>query len=271
MEGARIERWTTARTLMVSVRKDNGAVEPVLPADKTGDSELLAFVQSARELVFDASGSFPVFHAIGYYLNREPVELSVGAGFSLLLDYESEQEKSEWIVLILGVAVAYDVPVYPNTEGEAPLLAQHFCELHTAGVLAPVDGDAKVRLKLTRSPGEKIATFAWLDELKHTDSHCPAELVLIREAVRDELAKRDEATRVLGSLRLAISELEELLTRQRRNEHALQRALTRNPILFGPEYERVIPKHRLGAEFEMDYALMRVSGLVDLAEIERAT
>jgi hypothetical protein len=30
----------------------------------------------------------------------------------------------------------------------------------------------------------------------------------------------------------------------------------------------VIPKHRLGSEFEMDYALERTSGLIDLVEIE---
>jgi hypothetical protein len=51
-------------------------------------------------------------------------------------------------------------------------------------------------------------------------------------------------------------------------EEELQRCLTRNPTLFGAEYREIKPKHRLGAEFEMDYALVRVSGVVDIVEIE---
>jgi hypothetical protein len=65
--------------------------------------------------------------------------------------------------------------------------------------------------------------------------------------------------------------LEGLLDEKERNENALQRCLTENPILFGTEYARVIPKHGLGDEYEMDYALERVSGLVDLVEIEAST
>lgn len=47
--------------------------------------------------------------------------------------------------------------------------------------------------------------------------------------------------------------------------------MTENPILFGLDYTKIIPKHRLGAEYEMDYALVRVSGLVDLIEIEASS
>jgi hypothetical protein len=94
---------------------------------------------------------------------------------------------------------------------------------------------------------------------------------LIRRALLAELQKREEAGRVLAALRLAIAELEGLLNDRERNENDLQRCLTHNPILFGTDYRRVIPKHRLGDEYEMDYALERVSGLVDLVEIEAST
>src|SRR6202007_2214123 len=50
-----------------------------------------------------------------------------------------------------------------------------------------------------------------------------------------------------------------------------QRALTRNAVLFGADYSRVHPKFRLGGDYEMDFALVRSSGLVDLGEIEAST
>ncbi|MEJ7744438.1 MAG: Shedu anti-phage system protein SduA domain-containing protein [Nocardioidaceae bacterium] len=39
-------------------------------------------------------------------------------------------------------------------------------------------------------------------------------------------------------------------------------------MLFGLEYSEIIPKFKLGKTFEMDFALQRHSGLVDLLEIE---
>jgi hypothetical protein len=76
---------------------------------------------------------------------------------------------------------------------------------------------------------------------------------------------------VLASLRLAIAELEAALAAEGSNEAKLQQTLTTHPILFGPEYVRVSPQHRLGSEYVMDYALVRASTLVDLVEIESST
>lgn len=94
---------------------------------------------------------------------------------------------------------------------------------------------------------------------------------MVKQTILTEIHKRDEAGRILTSLRLAIGELEELLSAKERNENVLQRCLTENPILFGTDYSRVIPKHKLGGEYEMDYALERVSGVIDLVEIEAST
>ncbi|MCB8980031.1 MAG: hypothetical protein H6657_21685 [Ardenticatenaceae bacterium] len=51
----------------------------------------------------------------------------------------------------------------------------------------------------------------------------------------------------------------------------MQRCLTDNPILFGLDYQLVIPKQALGSEYEMDYALVRWNGQIDLVEIEAST
>jgi len=232
---------------------------------------IASWIEGARELILDTSGDKPLFHIVGYHLDSSTFELKVSAAFQILMNGDTQKEWDEEIVYIIGLTVPHEIPVYPNTDDEAPLLAKYHRELMTHGMLVPDGAGKKVRLVWPRSPREKLDSFSYLDELKHIQLHQPAELVLIQDAVRREIASRDEAGRALASLRFAIAELESLLMRTLRNEHALQRCLEANPVLFGPDYQRVIPKHRLGAEYEMDYALVRVSGLVDLAEIESST
>jgi len=89
--------------------------------------------------------------------------------------------------------------------------------------------------------------------------------------VRRELGELNEAKRTLEALRSAIEEFAGLLGDGQTDESKLQRCLTRNPILFSPEYVQILPKHRLGGDFEMDFAIERRSGLIDLVEIERAS
>ena len=133
------------------------------------------------------------------------------------------------------------------------------------------DKGKKSKYMLTRSPGEGIESYEYFEKLNLNEPLQPAELTLVRNAVLKEIKRRDHATRILALLRLAITDLKKLLNAKKRNESALQKCLTRNPILFGTEYTKIIPKHCLGAEFEMDYALERVSGIVDLVEIESST
>ncbi|HYN22799.1 MAG TPA: Shedu anti-phage system protein SduA domain-containing protein, partial [Thermoanaerobaculia bacterium] len=92
-----------------------------------------------------------------------------------------------------------------------------------------------------------------------------------REAALREIARINQAARILAQVERAVSELSSALVATRANERSLQRCLERNPILFGAEYVRIIPKHRLGSEYEMDFALERLDGLVDLVEIEAST
>ena len=76
---------------------------------------------------------------------------------------------------------------------------------------------------------------------------------------------------MLAALRLAISEMSRALSADSRNEAVLQQCLTRHPILFGPEYSRLVAEFRLGGDYRMDFALVRSSGLADLVEIEAST
>lgn len=275
MSTTRLERWEKPREIMLSLAPGDDHVMSLFNDAWAKRHEHEKFtigtmIEGARELIFELREGVPIFSVVGYYLDTQNLRLTASLGFEILYD-EDRKDFKEHIVYVLGLATAYDVPVYPNTDSDAPILAQYYRDLHLEGMLAPDGEGKKVRLKLTRSPGRKIVTYEYLEELKLTEFHTPAELVLIRDAVREELAKRDEAGRVLQMLRVALDELQALLQSVSRNEHNLQRCLERNPILFGPDYERVIPKHRLGKEYEMDYALVRSTGLIDLAEIESST
>ena len=178
---------------------------------------------------------------------------------------------SDSIRSTLAAALFAEVPVVPNTEDLAAELARHHRDLMIDGFTAPDSSGKPVQLLPTRSPGRKIETIEFMRKLRLSEPHHPAELALLREAVERELERLSTADRMLGALTLAIERLSLLLATEKRNEAELQSCLTESPILFGLEYRRIIPKHRLGAEYEMDYALERVSGLVDLVEIEAST
>jgi hypothetical protein len=116
-----------------------------------------------------------------------------------------------------------------------------------------------------------VSSLEYFRNLTLTAPRYPAEIALIRRAVNEELAKLSEAQALLSSLEVGIQQFEKVLTRDDRNENEIQKCLTSNPILFGLDYREIIPKHKLGSEYEMDYALRRVSGLFDLLELESSS
>lgn len=189
----------------------------------------------------------------------------------LSLGKENSDAAKENIKRYLALALMRDVPVYPNNEKLAPVWARFHRDLLLEGFKAPDSSGEDVTLILADSPGGNVESLGHFEGMNLTKTLSPAEMHLVRRAVLAEIARRDEAGRILTALRLAIEELGHLLKETQRNENKLQECLTRNSILFGTEYRRVIPKHKLGDEYEMDYALERVSGLVDLVEIEAST
>jgi hypothetical protein len=219
-------------------------------------------IEACKELIFDVVDGKPVFHAVMFALDSDHFELTVLHLFDII-DLDSADE----IVATLAAAKALDVPVYPNTPALASQLASYHRELLLHGFTAPGEDGKRVRLRLTKGP--HIAHgVRFLDQLQTGHLHTPAEIILIRDEVREELGRRKEAGRILSAIRNAIDELQSCLVATKRNENRIQRCLTKNPILFGTEYRKLIPKHRLGSDYVMDYALQRVTGLVDYVEIE---
>jgi hypothetical protein len=226
------------------------------------------WIERCKELIFDVIDEKPLFHAIVYTYNIGRCEIQIGHIGDILISGITEEEISDEIRYVLASAFIAEVPVIPNTKDLIQVLARYHRDLMVEGFTAPDDSGNRVRLRLTKSPGSKIETTEFLREISLTEPHSPAELTLLRESIIKELDRLSTVERIIGSLTVAIEQLSNLLSIETRNENKLQRCLTENPILFGLDYTRIIPKHRLGAEYEMDYALERVSGLYDLIEIE---
>jgi hypothetical protein len=163
------------------------------------------------------------------------------------------------------------VPVVPDTDDLAPQLEAWERELFSEGFTAKSEQKSDMRLVLSQYAGVDINSLEVLDAIERTKPITPSEARVVLAAVRREMGVLHEAKRTLDSIRSAINELATLLADNSTDEHALQRCLTRNPIIFGPEYVQIRPKFRLGGDFEMDFALQRGSGLIDLVEIEAAS
>ncbi|EAU55729.1 hypothetical protein AL013_05245 [Mariprofundus ferrooxydans] len=225
-------------------------------------------IKAARELIYNVKNGAPVFHVIGYSFNVSRATLELGHLIDIIIESTDEKEISEEIKNTLAIASIEEVPVYPNIEELAEELSRHYRDMMIEGFEAPDGKGGKMRLKLTKSPGRKIETIHYLNDILLNEPRHPSELTLIRAAVQKELGKLNKANQLISILELAINELDELLKAKKRNENKLQSCLTNNPILFGLEYQKIIPKYRLGSEYETDYALERYSGIIDVLEIE---
>jgi len=220
-----------------------------------------------RELIFDIKKGVPVFHYICPMVDSIQFKLS----YHHLLDsvIEGDEKKREREVInTLGLATALEVPIYPNNEKVEEDLANYYQKLIKNGFTAPDEQGNDVKLVPVNSKKMedfKIDKFSKIDLTKFWS---PTDLLMLKQVVKDEFLKLNNAHRTLTMLELAIEQLENLLDISKRNENSLQKCITENPILLGLDYAKIIPKHKLGAEFEVDYALEKFNGLIDLMEIE---
>jgi hypothetical protein len=235
------------------------------------EPSILDLIKPCKEIIYDVKDGKPIFHCIAFSFNVGRAQFEVGHLFDISIVEATPDEQSDGIRQFLAIALFSEVPLVPNTEDLAEEVATHYRDLMVMGFTAPDEGGKRVRLMPVNSPGQKIETFEFLQKLPLNQPRFPAELALLKKAVQREIERFSNADRVLKMLSSAIEQLESHLNSTKRNESALQRCLTENPILFGLEYRRILPKHLLGAEYEMDYALERVSGLIDLVEIEAST
>jgi hypothetical protein len=223
-----------------------------------------ALIASSRELIFEMRDGEPVFHYVLIGIDSRTLELVTTPAIMGISPDDDDVRKT------LALALVENVPVHPNTPEDAPRLLSYQKDLMTKGFSVGGEENARSRFVLTRYEGSAQTPEEALQDLAGEQPLSPVEADILRQTLAERLEEHELAGRSLARLRSGVDELKSLLSADVREED-LQRCLTRNPALFGAEYREIRPKHRLGAEFEMDYALVRVSGTVDLVEIERSS
>jgi hypothetical protein len=238
---------------------------PKRPRQAPSSFNLGELMRLSKEMIYcHDDNNAPAFQYITFGLDFGSAEMTVGKSF---ITVDSDEED---ILNTIGLAHMYHVPVVPDSVELEPELRAYERQVFSRGF--PVkDGDETKWLIHARYSRVDLDQPEVVQMLSGAEPIMPSEVRVVMETVRRELERHTEAARMLAALRFALSELEEALAAGSGNEGALQRALTRNPVLFGADYSRVQPKFRLGGDYEMDFALVRSSGLVDLVEIEAST
>jgi hypothetical protein len=279
MKESRLSRWEKMVLVPTFLAGDNQKrLETVskLQVEALEESEheetkltSLGITQACRELIFDIKEGVPTFHCIMHAFDTDHMSIKIEHVLDIVYDKDQPKEEIEDdICNTLAIASALGVPVFPNASSVAPQLARYHRQMLIEGFTAP-DGDGgRKRLKLTRSLADRLDNPDILHKLDPTESISPADLLLITDAISREMDELTGVRTIVDGIKQAIAELSALLDQSKRNENDVQACLTANPVLFGPDYKQIIPKHRFGAEFELDYALVRHSGIIDLVEIE---
>jgi Domain of unknown function (DUF4263) len=262
---SRLDRWTNPQYFepIIALSGENPDFEALHRAAPHRPETVVsspAFIGTARELILRVEKGTPTLQIVGFALDNMHLDLVLGPTFALVDPDENTLKRQ------LAYAAIYEVPVYPDDEEAAEILLRLHTELYTSGFEEEVDGVVQ-SYRPARGPSVNPRAPDLLATTVDA-SLTPADVLALRARAKVDEAERDAAERMLFGLRAAIGQLSELLDETSRNENALQQCLTAHPILFGLEYGRIVPKHSLGAEYEMDYALVRHSGLVDLVEIE---
>ena len=267
---ARLDRWKDERRLRPNIFVKGGergdevralAHERWKAAGEEQRSTSDSILSAAHEVIFAVRDGEPILHLVTWTLDPETVEFVLAASWELSSFDDDNELKFQ-----LAQAIIKDIPVYPNEPRDEPALIDLYRSLIEDGVEAR---ETKARFSLKRY-GRLGEPKDVLQKLSETESLSPGEMQLLYRGLEQQAAEHVEAAKVLAGLRAAIAELNELLSEATAPETELQACLTRNPLLFGPQYREVRPKHRLGSEYEMDYALVRLGGFVDLVEIEKA-
>lgn len=220
-------------------------------------------IGTCRELIFRQVTDGYEFDLIIFTVDVAKTLSLVKAMSMIKIDEENAKYTLAW-------ARAYNVPVYPDEPELAQELQRLYAAFYEEGFMAPAErgGDEKIKLQWVGDKGLDYDAETARLIVNPTEFTTPGDALLAAAKASADQQRVADALRLVGSLRAAIDELAGLLGSRDRNENALQRCLTSYPILFGLNYQRVIPKFKLGSSYEMDYALEDISGLVDLVEIE---
>jgi len=215
----------------------------------------------AKEIIFDVNDDSKLtLTPMTWILDSETFEYVLTGLIQGIYDGVDEvKEDIAW-------ALYHEVPIVPNNDVVAPRLEAIYADLMANGLRIEREGSIErfaISDQLRFDPESNVKTDRLVIQ--------PAEVRLLLARLREEQAQNDVVKAVLARLKAAATELSTLLAAIKRNEHDLQRCLTKYPILFGLNYRKVLPKHKLGSDLETDYALELTDGSIDVMEIEAST
>jgi len=271
----RLHKWKKSKQILTAFTGKSAPeldkIMTTLAKNKSPDLKLsnVNIIEACKEIIFSYNNGKPLFDFIVYVINADTGCIEITRLIqSVHDDKASVEEIEENIRNTLALATALGIPVYPNTMEDDTFLKHYHRLMIIKGFTVPNDKGERLKVRLTRFPAGVVDTFNFVKVLNLQETFEPADIDLIKDIVLKEFEKYKHAQLILDTLTIAISELEALLRSSKRNESKLQKCLLRYPILFGTDYVSLLPKHKLGSEFEMDYALEKINGLYDLVEIE---
>ncbi len=264
---SRLDKWKNDQRRLTILSGENqelaDAIHALQPEDDDGPGfNHFDLINVAKELIYSNENGKKSIHFVCFSFNIERGEIEVCNLIEQILEEDEED-----ILSTLAIAAISEVPVYPNTSDCEEELADLHRKMIEGGF--EIQGN---RYKLTSRQSDEFKNAKNLISSIDPDKHySPSDISIIRKIIKEELSSLENADRLLLSLQMAIDEFSVLLGSKTRNENSIQAHLSKNPILFGFEYKRVIPKHKLGGEYETDYALEKHDGSCDVVELEAST
>lgn len=167
----------------------------------------------------------------------------------------------------IAIAMIKEVPIYGNNKKLQKKVEEFQKDIIINGF---IENDKRYALKAYDDYNIKDHNKI-LERFNKSSYITNAEINLLNNSISAKFKEYTSVANFLSRIDLIISEFSSLLTSNKRNENDIQKFITENPIILGTEYKTVIPKHKLGSEFEMDYALERFDGVFDLVELESSS
>jgi hypothetical protein len=94
--------------------------------DREEDESLeISLFESAKEAIFDFKDDKPVIHLITYSIDASRGQIGISHILDILFEDKNDEETREDVLHTLGLANAFGVPVYPNTDKVSPILANY--------------------------------------------------------------------------------------------------------------------------------------------------
>jgi len=157
-------------------------------------SLFITAVKFAKELIFDVTDEGPEITIVSCILDSETFDLVITPILSTVGSLSPNDVKQH-----LAYALAYDVPVVPNSEEAASELVRYHRDLLINGLSIETNGGMQ-EYRVVKFSGVDIDTLDIMKRFKGGEVFSPAELFILKETLVREIEARDEAGQVLATL-----------------------------------------------------------------------